>query len=442
MCSKSSAWPILLLASVFLTVHVVSSANILVYMAVGSYSHRLSMWPYIEDLAEAGHNITFLCPFVHKKPNPKVYDYEPQLWSSRLGDWNDHINFFELRRGGRQAKLWAQMPFFGIFACESLYEDEQFIKWMKTTEKFDLVIVDTLFNECAYGMVHHWNSKLIVYSTASVTSWYQDQFGLPDETASVTDPMFGFPSGKEMTFLQRFLNGMAPLVWTAARDWWYLPKLEDISRTGLEKVTGKKGRVEFPSFGEIEKNANLVFVTHHHSMSYPRSFPPNMIGIGGVTIPEVMGSLPKELEDFIGNKKDDKFVYVSLGSVAEFTRFPEAAQKEFIDALRAFPDIKFIWKTKVEIKNLPGNIKQVTWAPQIELLAHPKIKGFITHSGLGSTTEAIVFGVPVVTFPVFAEQDMNSGMLASRGAGITLELIDINKETMEKAIKEILKNPK
>lgn len=435
-----SATYVLLLCTV-LTHHEASSANILVNQVICSYSHRLSSWPLLVDLANAGHNITVISPYVMKTPDARIKEYIPKVWQKTLGNWGDETDFYGLRKRGLHNRLWLDMFWWGVVACEALYEDQEFIEWMRSIEKVDLVILDTDFNECAYGMVKHWNAKLIQYSTSNVMGYYHDQFGLPDETSSITDTIMNFPPGKQMSFYQRFINGLLPVAWLAAREWYYFPKLESVSRTGLAKVTGKEVR-ELPSFSEIEKNSSLVFVTAHFSMSYQRSFPPNIVEIGGTFIAEKVDPLPKDIEDFIGNDPDG-FIYMSLGSVLVFTNFPEETQKAFIDAIKAFPKIKFIWKSDKPITApLPANVKVLSWAPQMSILAHPKIRGFITHSGLGSTMEAITFGVPVVTFPLFAEQDMNAGMVSSRGAGITLEITDVKGTELEDALREILDKPK
>ncbi|KAI4327560.1 hypothetical protein L6164_020005 [Bauhinia variegata] len=52
------------------------------------------------------------------------------------------------------------------------------------------------------------------------------------------------------------------------------------------------------------------------------------------------------------------------------------------------------------------------WAPQAEILAHPSTGGFITHCGWNSTLESIINGVPMVAWPLYAEQKMNAAMLA------------------------------
>nr|BAH14962.1 UDP-sugar flavonoid 7-O-glycosyltransferase [Torenia hybrid cultivar] len=48
-----------------------------------------------------------------------------------------------------------------------------------------------------------------------------------------------------------------------------------------------------------------------------------------------------------------------------------------------------------------------SWAPQREILSHGSIGGFVTHCGRSSVLEALSFGVPMIGFPMYAEQRMN-----------------------------------
>lgn len=61
------------------------------------------------------------------------------------------------------------------------------------------------------------------------------------------------------------------------------------------------------------------------------------------------------------------------------------------------------------------------WAPQVEVLAHGAIKGFVSHCGWNSILESIVYGVPIATWPLAAEQQLNAFELV-RELGLAVEL--------------------
>ncbi|MCL7044704.1 hypothetical protein MKW94_009454 [Papaver nudicaule] len=52
-----------------------------------------------------------------------------------------------------------------------------------------------------------------------------------------------------------------------------------------------------------------------------------------------------------------------------------------------------------------------SWAPQMQILSHCSTGGFLSHCGWNSTLESIVCGIPMITWPLFAEQKMNAIML-------------------------------
>lgn len=52
-----------------------------------------------------------------------------------------------------------------------------------------------------------------------------------------------------------------------------------------------------------------------------------------------------------------------------------------------------------------------SWAPQAQILAHGSTGGFLTHCGWNSTLESVVNGVPLIAWPLYAEQTMNAVML-------------------------------
>ncbi|XP_031504494.1 UDP-glycosyltransferase 88A1-like [Nymphaea colorata] len=52
-----------------------------------------------------------------------------------------------------------------------------------------------------------------------------------------------------------------------------------------------------------------------------------------------------------------------------------------------------------------------TWAPQARVLNHAAVGGFVTHCGWNSALESISAGVPMIAWPLYAEQPINRVML-------------------------------
>ncbi|KAL7167674.1 hypothetical protein ACSBR2_038186 [Camellia fascicularis] len=52
-----------------------------------------------------------------------------------------------------------------------------------------------------------------------------------------------------------------------------------------------------------------------------------------------------------------------------------------------------------------------SWAPQVQILSHGSTGGFISHCGWNSTIESLTHGVPLIAWPLYAEQEMITVML-------------------------------
>ncbi|XP_048131713.1 UDP-glycosyltransferase 43-like isoform X1 [Rhodamnia argentea] len=63
------------------------------------------------------------------------------------------------------------------------------------------------------------------------------------------------------------------------------------------------------------------------------------------------------------------------------------------------------------------------WVPQVTVLAHKAIGGFVSHCGWNSILESLWSGVPMATWPIYAEQQMNAfQMVAELGLAVEIRL--------------------
>ncbi|CAK7345148.1 unnamed protein product [Dovyalis caffra] len=67
--------------------------------------------------------------------------------------------------------------------------------------------------------------------------------------------------------------------------------------------------------------------------------------------------------------------------------------------------------------------KVIGWAPQVEILAHKAVGGFVSHCGWNSTLESILFGVPIAAWPLYGEQQFNAfEMVIELGLAVEIKI--------------------
>lgn len=119
---------------------------------------------------------------------------------------------------------------------------------------------------------------------------------------------------------------------------------------------------------------------------------------------------------WLDSQEPSSVIYVSFGSMSfmaceellEIAWGLEASKQPFLWVIR--PD--FIdGQADVLLADFLEKVKDrsflVKWAPQMKVLSHPSVGGFLTHSGWNSTLESICAGVPMISLPLIAEQPTN-----------------------------------
>lgn len=119
--------------------------------------------------------------------------------------------------------------------------------------------------------------------------------------------------------------------------------------------------------------------------------------------------------DWMDSMKPKSVLYVCFGSCGKFT-VPQL--KEILSGLDAsgYPYIWVVksvggtnlseWLPEEERRSKKGLIL-TGWAPQVLILNHNSIGGFMSHCGWNSCLESITAGVPMVTWPLFGDQFFN-----------------------------------
>ncbi|KAH7436326.1 hypothetical protein KP509_05G014000 [Ceratopteris richardii] len=132
-------------------------------------------------------------------------------------------------------------------------------------------------------------------------------------------------------------------------------------------------------------------------------------------------SMREEDERCIGwldQQPTSSVLYISFGSTTILSKPQFEAllhgvinsQQRFLWVLRPglVDDIDHCSASKEIISRSENRGFVVDWAPQLRVLSHSSVGGFLSHCGWNSTVESIANGVPILCWPYFADQHLNA----------------------------------
>ncbi|PQP96972.1 7-deoxyloganetin glucosyltransferase [Prunus yedoensis var. nudiflora] len=215
------------------------------------------------------------------------------------------------------------------------------------------------------------------------------------------------------------------------------------------------------------KSSAIIFNTYdefeHEVLEVISTMFPNIYTIGPLKLlekhlPETETKLVESLssnlwkEDtecfkWLDHKKPSSVVYVNYGSITTMT---DQHLKEFAWGL-ANSKHPFLWIVRPDVVEgdsaiLPDEFFEeikdrgyiASWCLQDQVLAHPSVGAFLTHTGWNSTLESVSEGVPVLCWPFFSEQHTNC-RYACTDWEIGMEVSpDVKRDEIEALVKEIL----
>ncbi|XP_022762350.1 scopoletin glucosyltransferase-like [Durio zibethinus] len=124
---------------------------------------------------------------------------------------------------------------------------------------------------------------------------------------------------------------------------------------------------------------------------------------------------------WLDSKKPNSVLYICFGSMFrssaaqlnEIAKGLEASGQNFIWVVRKVnSEDKEEWLAEGFEERMEGKGLIIRgWAPQVLILDHEATGGFMTHCGWNSTIESITAGVPMVTWPLHAEQFANEKLI-------------------------------
>ncbi|KDO64321.1 hypothetical protein CISIN_1g010825mg [Citrus sinensis] len=159
-----------------------------------------------------------------------------------------------------------------------------------------------------------------------------------------------------------------------------------------------------------------------------------------------------ECLQWLDSKEPNSVIYVNFGSIIIMNK------QQLIEVAMGLVNSNhpFLWIIRPDLvtgetADLPAEFEVkakekgfiASWCPQEEVLNHPAIGGFFTHSGWNSTIESLCAGVPMICWPFLGDQPTNCRYTCNEW-GVGLEIINggddnrVSRNEVEKQVRELM----
>lgn len=186
--------------------------------------------------------------------------------------------------------------------------------------------------------------------------------------------------------------------------------------TPLNQIWNQAAEVDPKSYGIVVNSFYELepdYVNHYRNVVGGKAW-----AVGPVAIyNQVSSNSDNKCLKWLDGKNPGSVVYICFGSMSDFSSPQlreialglEASGQPFIWAVR---NTAKDWIPEAFEENIEGRGLLIReWAPQLLILRHASVGGFVTHCGWNSCLEGIAAGLPMATWPLFAEQFYNEKMV-------------------------------
>ncbi|XP_010624403.1 UDP-glucuronosyltransferase 1-2 isoform X2 [Fukomys damarensis] len=306
-------------------------------------------------------------------------------------------------------------------SCVEMLHDSSLISQLNSSS-FDVIITDPMI-PCGAVLAKYLRIPAVYFLRAIPCGFDFEGTQCPNPSSYI--PQLLTTYSDHMTFLQRVKNMLYPLA---------LNHICHISFAPYARIASELFQRDV-SLVDILSHASVWLFRGDFVFDYPRPIMPNMVFIGGINCIR-RKPLSQEFEAYINASGEHGIVVFSLGSMV--SEIPEKKAMAIAEGLGQIPQT-VLWRyTGTPPSNLAKNTILVKWLPQNDLLGHPKTRAFITHSGSHGIYEGICNGVPMVMMPLFGDQMDNAKRMETRGAGVTLNVLEMTSDDLGNALKKVI----
>ena len=418
-----------LIALVLISSYPVEPANILGIFPTPSISHQVVFHALVKDLAARGHHLTVLTTDLIKINNPNVTQIDLHDSYEVL---RTQFNFVEYKESKSD-----ELDLFRFFVpvmmdyLEDQLSHPEVKKLINKSDKkhFDLLIFEYLNYIPVLAFAEIYDCPAVGITSLETVSTVHEDFGNIVNPVIHPDITFSYAHG-QLTFDER---------WRSLK--YYLKMKYGLQReidSKFQEILHRHFPMVTKSMDDMKGRVQLLMTNTNPAMGFIRPLLPNTIQLGFMHIEPPKPLPADDLKTFLDSSRNG-VIYMSLGSNVQSKDLSPEVLQIF---LKVFGSLSYdvLWKFEADnLPNKPDNVKISKWLPQSDLLAHPKIKLFITQGGQQSMEEAIDRMIPMVVIPFLGDQDANAKRVVRKEVGIHLELHTMTESKLLEAINEVQK---
>lgn len=422
----------LLLLSLALLVSVVHGYKVLFLVPFTGPSHWLMLKHFIRELTERGNEVTCITSFKFGDPIQNytevlidpAYPIREKFPLSTIFETksysNDFNNLFLYWRMGLETSR---------FGLENVHV-QKFLK--RDDLQFDLVVSEQFFQESWLMFAHKYNAPIVTISTYGYSDFMDRAMGLITPWSYVPHMLLDYEDN--MNFVQRAYNVFLSTLDYAIREYYYLPKQNEIVKDFFGELEHQRGPL--PSVQTLEKSISVILINSHPTLAKPR---PSMVGLVDIAGAHIRPNkpLPDDLQRFM-DEAEHGVIYFSLGAYLQSSQMPVEKRNALLNVFSKLKQ-RVVWKFETNnLENVPRNVMIRNWAPQNDILAHKNVILFISHGGQFGTFESMYHGVPTLFMPFFGDQHRNALRAVRSGYARKTLFVDITEQSLMSEISQLV----
>ncbi|KAL1813778.1 hypothetical protein ACET3Z_023843 [Daucus carota] len=332
-----------------------------------------------------------------------------------------------------------------------------------------------------------------ISSKAHVKAFVMDMFcsSASDVASAINIPTYYFfTSAASSLSILLYLPTLHQKITTSFKDlnaFIQCPGLPPIFSSDMSNPLLDRNSMEYKYFMElaaqIAKSDGIIINTFHSlepraitaisdGLCTPNSSTPPIYCIGPLIAEKQTNNEENECLVWLNSQPSKSVIFLCFGSLGVFC---EEQLEEIAVGLEA-SGYRFLWVVKTPppkecdesntsilglqepdlSKLLPQGFLERTkgrglvvksWAPQVAVLSHDSVGGFVTHCGWNSILEGVCARVPMIGWPLYAEQKINRVILVEElKAGLGLEESNgeryVSGAEIEKRVRELMDSDK